>query len=119
MSTAATLCPPAEAGSPEWRAALFGQAIAYAAHLTGEICPHALHKHLKSFVGNAEDGGRAERFDAVLMLVDTGLFTVTTKDAETGEATIGEGTMLTVCPMLTAYLYGGTQRFKGESEDEA
>jgi hypothetical protein len=106
MSASASLRPAVEAGSPEWRAALFGQAIAYAAHLTGPICPHALGRYLWSFVGQAEEECGGECLDAVLMLIRTGLFTANTAE-EDGSITFGGETKLTVTPMLTAYLYGG------------
>lgn len=106
MSASASARLAVDAGSPEWRAALFGQAIAYAAHLAGPICPHALHKHLRSFLGQSEGRCGGEVCDAVLMLLQTGLFTANTVDPETGIITFGEGTMLTVAPLLTGYLYG-------------
>lgn len=106
MSVSAITHPVAEAGSPEWRAALFGQAIAYAAHLTGPICPYALGRHLWSFLGQAEEECGGEAMDATVMLIRTGLFTINTMD-EDGSLTFSGETKLTVTPMLTAYLYGG------------
>lgn len=107
--------PRVVAGSPEWRAALFGQAIAYAGHLTGEICPFALERHLWSFVGLTEEECSGESMDAVLMLIRCGLFTINTVDAETGDLWFGGETKLTVTPMLTRYLYGEPD----DLEDEA
>lgn len=92
-------------GSPEWRAALFGQAIAYAAHLTGPICPYALGSHLRRFIGQSEEECGGEALDATVMLIRTGLFTINTMD-EDGSLIFGGDTKLTVCPMLTTYLYG-------------
>jgi len=106
MSASASTRPVVDTGSPEWRAALFAQAIAYAAHLTGPICPHALGRYLWNFVGKAEEECGGECLDAVLMLIRTGLFTASTAE-EDGSITFGGETKLTVTPMLTAYLYGG------------
>jgi hypothetical protein len=105
MSAPASLHPTVDAGSPEWRAALFGQAIAYAAHLSGPISPHALHRHLRTFIGPSEDRCGWEVCDAVLMLIQTGLFTVNTIAGD-GEIIFRDDTMLTVGPVLTAYVYG-------------
>lgn len=99
--------PRVVAGSPEWRAALFGQAISYAGHLTGEICPFVLERHLWNFVGQTEEECSAESMDAVLMLIRCGLFTINTVDPATGDLWFSGDTKLTVTPMLTAYLYGG------------
>jgi hypothetical protein len=95
-----------EAGSPEWRAALFAQAIAYAAHLSGPISPHALHRHLRTFIGESEDGCGWEVCDAVLMLIQTGLFTVNTMGDDGETIIFRDDTMLTVGPVLTAFVYG-------------
>ncbi|NEU14650.1 hypothetical protein G3T14_21435 [Methylobacterium sp. BTF04] len=113
---AASKPPRIHPGSPEWRAALFGQAIAYAAHLTGPICPHALGRHLWAFVGQAEVECGGECLDAVLILIQTGLFTANTMDEDTGAITFCSETKLTVAPMLTAYVYGGPVEC---AEDEA
>lgn len=110
--------PAIETGSPEWRAALFGQAIAYAAHLTGPICPYALGRHLWSFLGQAEEECGGEAMDATVMLIRTGLFTINTMD-ENGSLTFSGDTKLTVTPMLTAYLYGGPELQDDDAEDEA
>ncbi len=107
---AASKPPRIEAGSPEWRAALFTQAIAYAAHLTGPICPHALHWHLRAFIGPGEDRNRWEARDAVLMLIQTGLFTVNTMGDDGETIVFQDDTMLTVGPVLTAYVYGEEAR---------
>lgn len=106
MSLASLKPPPVEAGSPEWRAALFAQAIAYAAHLTGPICPYALGRHLHAFIGQPEDECGGEALDATVMLIRAGLFTINTMDPD-GSLIFGAETKLTVTPMLTAYLYGG------------
>lgn len=103
---AASKAPRVVAGSPEWRAALFGQALAYAGHLTGEICPFALEKHLRSFVGQTEGRRGSEIMDAVLMLISSGLFTINTANEETGDLWFATESKLTVAPLLTAYLYG-------------
>lgn len=105
MIALAATRPTIDYGSPEWRAALFGQAISYAAHLTGPICPYALGSHLHAFLGQAEEECGGEALDAVVMLIRTGLFTINTID-ETGVITFEGETKLTVAPMLTAYLYG-------------
>lgn len=107
--------PRVLAGSPEWRAALFGQAIAFAGHLTGEICPLALGRHLWSFLGQSEEDCGSECLDAVVMLVQSGLFTINTVDAETGDLWIGGESKLTVRPMLTRYLYGEPEDLEGEA----
>jgi len=101
-------------GSPEWRAALFGQAVAYAAHLTGPICPYALGSHLHRFLGQSEEQCGGEALDATVMLIRSGLFTINTMD-EDGSLIFGGETKLTVSPMLTAYLYGEPD----DLEDEA
>ncbi|KQP61075.1 hypothetical protein [Methylobacterium sp. Leaf108] len=108
MSTAfSALKPPRiQEGSPEWRAALFGQAVAYAVHLTGPICPYALGAHLRTFLGRSEDGCEGEVLDAVLMLIQTGLFTLNTMRADTGVIAFTDESRLTVSPLMTAYLYG-------------
>lgn len=108
--------PPVRSGSPEWRAALFGQAVAYAAHLTGPICPYALGTHLHAFLNQAEEQCGGEAQDAVVMLVRTGLFTINTIDDETGDITFGGETKLTVAPMLTAYLYGENADIREDDE---
>ena len=115
MSARSSIRPPVESGSPEWRAALFGQAIAYAAHLTGPICPYALGRHLWSFLGQSEEECGGEALDVTFLLIRTGLFTVNTRDERTGDIWLGADTMLTVSPMLTAYLYGEPD----DLEDEA
>jgi hypothetical protein len=107
---ASTKPPRILPGSPEWRAALFGQAIAYAAHLTGPICPYALGSHLHRFLGQSEAQCGGEALDATVMLIRTGLFTINTMD-EDGSLIFGGETKLTVSPMLTAYLYGGPGDF--------
>lgn len=112
---ASTKPPRIHPGSPEWRATLFGQAISYAGHLTGEICPYALHKHLRSFVGQSEDRCEGEIGDAVLMLIQLGLFTTNTTGPDAEHVTIEPGTMLTACPMLTSYLYGEPDDIKDEA----
>lgn len=106
--------PRIHPGSPEWRAALFGQAIAYAAHLTGPICPYALGSHLHRFLGQSEEQCGVEALDATVMLIRTGLFTINTMD-EDGSLIFSGHTKLTVAPMLTAYLYGEPD----DLEDEA
>ena len=112
---AASKPPRVLPGSPEWRAALFGQAIAYAGHLTGEICPLALGRHLWAFVGQREEDCGGECLDAVVMLVRSGLFTINTVDEETGDIWIGGESKLTVCPLLTGYLYGETDDLGDEA----
>lgn len=94
-----------QTGSPEWRAALFAQAIAYAAHLTGPICPYAIGTHLRAFVGQSEEECGGEALDAVVMLIRAGLFSINTID-EDGDITFSGETKLTVAPILTAYVYG-------------
>ena len=111
--------PRIQAGSPEWRAALFAPAIAYAAHLTGPICPYALGTHLHAFIGQREEQCGGEAIDATVMLIRTGLFTINTMDEDTGDITFGGESKLTVAPMLTAYLYGGPERFDEDAEDWA
>lgn len=111
---AASKPPGIQAGSPEWRAAIFGEAIAYAAHLTGPICPYALGSHLHRFLGQSEEQCGGEALDATVMLIRTGLFTINTMD-EDGSLVFGGETRLTVAPMLTAYLYGEPD----DEEDEA
>lgn len=108
MSASASLRPVVETGSPEWRAALFAQAIAYAAHLTGPICPYALGSHLHAFIGEPEDVCGGEALDATVMLIRTGLFTTNTIDPD-GSLIFDGTTKLIVTPMLTAYLYGGPE----------
>lgn len=115
---AASKPPRIEAGSPEWRAALFGQAIAYAAHLTGPICPYALGSHLHAFIGQPESVCGGEALDATVMLIRTGLFTINTMDPD-GSLIFDGTTKLTVTPMLTAYLYGGLEPSEDNSEDWA
>lgn len=105
MIAPASTRPAVDYGSPEWRAALFAQALSYAAHLTGPICPYAIGSHLHAFLGQAEEVCGGEALDAVVMLIRTGLFTINTIDAD-GSLIFGGDTKLMVAPILTAYLYG-------------
>lgn len=116
MSAAAITRPALETGSPEWRAAILGQAIAYAGHLTGPICPFALHRYLQGFLGAREEECGGDIFDAVVMLAQSGLFTISTTDPVTGAISFGGDTTLTPTPALTAFVYGSM--FVDEGEDD-
>ena len=118
MSAAGTARPPVDVGSPEWRAALFGQAIAYSAHLTGPICPYVLGSHLRSILGLPEEECGGEILDATVMLIRAGLFTINTVEPGTGAFWFSGDTKLTPTRLLTGYVYGEPGEPLEEEEDD-
>lgn len=119
MSAPAFTRPSAEVGSPEWRAALFGQAIAYSAHLTGPICPYVLGSHLRSILGLPEEECGGEILDATVMLIRAGLFTINTVEPGTGAFWFSGDTKLTPTRLLTGYVYGEPGALTEEEDDDA
>ena len=118
MSAPTFTRPAAEVGSPEWRAALFGQAIAYSAHLTGPICPYVLGLHLRSILGLPEEECGGEILDATVMLIRSGLFTINTVEPGTGAFWFGGDTKLTTTRLLTGNVYGEPGEPLDEEEDD-
>lgn len=118
MSAPTFTRPSAEVGSPEWRAALFGQAVAYSAHLTGPICPYVLGAHLRSILGLPEEECGGEIFDATVMLIRAGLFTINTVEPGTNSLMFGGDTKLTPSRLLTGYVYGEPGEAPDDEEDD-
>jgi hypothetical protein len=110
MSAPAFTRPSAEVGSPEWRAALFGQ--------TGPICPYVLGSHLRSILGLPEEECGGEILDATVMLIRAGLFTINTVEPGTGAFWFSGDTKLTPTRLLTGYVYGEPGEPLDEEEDD-
>ncbi|MDP4024434.1 hypothetical protein Q8W71_17555 [Methylobacterium sp. NEAU 140] len=105
MSLALMPPPRDQVGQPEWRAALFAEAIRHTAHVAGPINPFPLMSHLLTWLGIAEEKAGDEITLIIFLMVRSGLYTANTHSSATGKLYLGCDTRLTASPILSSMLY--------------
>ncbi|KQP82872.1 hypothetical protein [Methylobacterium sp. Leaf117] len=107
-----------ETGSPEWRSALFAEAVRYTAHLEGPIRVNSLQEHLLRFTGGTEEECGGEILMTLCLLIHSGLYTASTYNRATMTLIISAATTFTASPVLTMHIHGEHESGEIDEDDE-
>jgi hypothetical protein len=105
-----------EIGSPEWRSALFAEAVRHTAHLEGPIRVTALQEHLLRFTRGTQEECGGEILMTLCLLIHSGLYTANTYNRATMTLILSEATTFTASHVLTMHMHG--EHEVGEEDDE-
>ena len=107
-----------EIGSPEWRSALFAEAVRHTAHLEGPIRVTSLQDHLLRFTGGTEEECSGEIMMTLCLLIHSGLYTANTYNRATMTLILSSATTFTASHVLTMHMHGEHEAGEEDDDDE-